>query len=77
MNSSDSTNRRFSKVELAKMFAISKRTVFRTMLAAKIPTSRCWHDEEDVQIFSFARAMIDKGLTYREVQQWFNVRRAT
>lgn len=74
MNSSDSTNRRFSKVQLANMFSISKRTVIRTMLAAKIPTSRCWHGDEDVRIFSFARELINKGCTYRQVQQWFTIK---
>lgn len=73
MNSSDSTNR-LSKCQLAVMFSISKRTVIRTMLAAKISTSRCWHDEEDMRTFSFARELINKGCTYRQVQQWFTIK---
>lgn len=76
MNSSEDTSK-LTKIQLASLFAISKRTVIRTMQVALIPTSPYLHSSHDVQLFAVARRLLDEGKTYRQVKQFFITRSNT
>ena len=62
------------KRELAEVFKISPRTVYRTLVACGVSTARQEYGEQELRKFRIARNLFSAGFTAQEVRDYFSLK---
>lgn len=66
-----------TKKELEARFSITDNTVYKTVQASGLDTSKEQYTEEEIEeYFVPARALLDSGKKYKDVETWANQKRA-